>query len=49
LTLGQGVTDAFQAFVMAADVAVLLGVEDVVTVLAGQLGLIHGLVGLRSS
>ncbi len=31
---------------MAADAAVLLGVEDVIAVLAGQLGLIHGLIGL---
>ena len=44
--LGQGAADSLQAFVMAADAAVLLGVEDVVTVLARQLGLIHGLVGL---
>jgi hypothetical protein len=38
--------DALQAFVLAAHMAVLVGVEHVVTVLASQLGLVHGLVGL---
>ena len=38
--------NALQALVMAAQAAVLVGVENVKTVFAGQLGLIHRLVGL---
>jgi len=33
----------------AADSLVMIGIEDVVTVPARQFGLIHGLVGWRSS
>ena len=42
----QRAPDVFQAFVMAAQAAILLGVEDVEAVLARELGLIHRLVGL---
>jgi hypothetical protein len=42
----QGAPDTLQALVVAAHAAILFGVEDVVAVLAGQLGLIHRLVGL---
>ena len=46
LVVEQGVADVLDALVVAAHAAVLLGIEDVAAVLAGQLGLVHGLVGL---
>ena len=42
----QSLADALQALVVAAQVMVVLGVEQVVAVLAGELGLVHRLVGL---
>ena len=42
----QRLADVGQAFVVPAHVAVGFGVEDVAAVLACQLGLVHGLVGL---
>ena len=46
LLLFQRQADAFHAFVAAPDAAVLCRIEEVQTVLARQLGLVHGLVGL---
>ena len=46
LVLGQGLTDALQAFMVAAHMAILLGIKDMAAVLAQQLGLVHGLIGL---
>ena len=43
---GEGDPDALQVCVMAAHIAILLGVKNVVAVFARLLGLIHGLVCL---
>ena len=44
--MGHGVVNACQAFMVAAHTAVLFGIKHAVAVFAGQLGLVHGLVGL---
>jgi len=42
----QGAADAVQTFMLTADAMILFDVEDMVTILAGPLGQIHGLVSL---
>ena len=44
--LSQGRTNALQGFVMVTDAAIQQGIKEVVTVFAGLLGLINGLVDL---
>ena len=42
----EGAANVYQGFVVAAHAAILLGVEDVIAVLAGLLRLVHRLVSL---
>ena len=46
LAVAESAPNLLQRFVQSAHVAVLIGVEQVIAVLAGELGLVHGLVGL---
>ena len=44
----QALTKALDALVEAANAAVLLGIKEAVAILARQLGLVHGLIGLTN-
>jgi len=44
--IGQGAMNPFPLFMNRPEAAILVGAKDVVAILAGQFGLIHGLVGL---
>ena len=42
----EGASDMFEAFMVAANIPILFGIEEMETIFSGELGLIHGLVRL---